>query len=318
MYDYFSNYQKQPWFILETTPRSSDAKRALGQKLMDAADHPVIPGTTYEYLDDTVPGDMTLEVIEKNHLNGYLYSNIQRDKNQKKIFMYIHGGGFVAGNGYYARFAGIHLCQNLELPVFSVEYTLAQDQKLPQAAKDVYFWYHYLTEEKHYDPANIILGGDSAGGSLALSLIMRLIEEEKKLPAKLIPLHPTVDVRNSPTDIQEGLISHRENTMSDPIFLGGLPSISNEFVKKEDMINPQVSPIYFSGDYSKFPPTYIVADEGEILLSDALIIAEKLASANIDVTMHVHHQLWHCFQIFFPDIPESQLLFKKLRAFIKK
>jgi len=316
MADYFKEFDGKPWFTRDTHMRSNEATSALGQKLIDKVKCPVAPGSTYEYLDDSTPSNLEREDVVVGGVNAFFYRDPARDKDQKKVLLYIHGGAFICGNGNYARFVGFNVGNKLGLPVLTVEYRLAPEHKMPACVDDVYNFYNYLRKERGYAAKDIVVAGDSAGGELTLALTIRLISKGEEVPYKLISLHPCVDVLNSPDSTRNGLDSHRDNIDTDPIFLGGLaaalgPMLINEGHDKD----PEISPIYLE-DASKFPPTYLVADDGEVLLSDSLMFAKKLADAGVKVKLHVFHYTWHDFEVFFPNLPESEVVWKESREFL--
>jgi acetyl esterase/lipase len=317
MPDYFSDFDGKPWFHRDTAMRTGEATAALGQKLQDKVMCPVAPGSTYEYLDDSTPANLQREDIVVAGCNGFFYRDPVRDADQQKIILYIHGGAFICGNENYARFVGFNVGNKLGLPILTVEYRLAPENKLPAAIDDVYSFYNYLRNERGYAAKDIIVMGDSAGAELTIALTVRLLTRGEETPYKIIPLHPVVDVYVDPITVRHGLISHRESIDTDQIFLGGLaPALHDMLVTgtgQDD--DPEISPILFDG-VAGFPPTFIVADDTELLLSDSLLFAKKLAEAGVDVKLHVFHYMWHDFEVFFPDIPESEIVWKECREFL--
>jgi len=313
---YFEPFDSQPWFTRDTAMRSTQATAALGQKLIDKTNCPVAPGATYEYLDDSTPANLVREDIEVNGVKAYFYRDPERDRDQSKVLLYIHGGAFICGNGNYARFVGFNVGNKLGLPVLTVEYRLGPEHKMPACLDDVYSFYHWLLEERGYKPKDIVVCGDSAGGSLTIMLTLRLINRGEEVPYKIIPMHPAVDIYNSPDKVRNNMLSHSANVDTDQIFLGGLPAaLADALITDGQDKDPEVSPIY-QEDVSKFPPTYIVADDSEVLLSDSIEFGKKLADAGVDVRVHVFHYMWHDFEVFFPDIPESEVVWKEAREFI--
>ncbi|MDR1768903.1 MAG: alpha/beta hydrolase [Propionibacteriaceae bacterium] len=313
----FSRFEGEPWFQHDTEMRSPEATTALGQKLQDKVKCPIVPGATYEYLDDATPANLEREDIQVGPSLGFLYRDPARDAAAAKIVLYIHGGAFICGNGNYARFVGFNVSNKLGLPVLTVEYRLAPEHKLPAGLDDVHGFYKYLIEQRGYQPDDIVVMGDSAGGEMALALAIRLIRLGRPTPHKVIALHPAVDVYSDTVNIRHGLVSHRDNIDTDQIFLGGLAPALHDMLLPGTALDddPEVSPICFDQP-EKFPPTLIVADDTEILLCDGLLFGEKLAKAGVDVKVHIFHYMWHDFQVFFPDIPESEVVWRECREFL--
>lgn len=315
----FSEYDGQPWFTRDTQMRSGEATKAFGQKLIDKTNCPVAPGSTYGYLDDSTPENLVREDIAVNGVKAYWYRDPVRDSNQPRVLLYIHGGAFLCGNENYARFAGFNVGNKLGLPVLTVEYHLGPEYKMPTYVDDVYNFYNYLRNEKGYAGSDIIVAGDSAGGDLTIALVVRLLARGEELPYKIIPLHPTVDMRMSPDNYRFGLVSHAANVDTDQIFLGGLPEALYDMIVANpgDEDIPEISPICCE-DVSGFPPTLLIADDTEVLLSDSLVFGKKLYEAGVDVKLHVFHYMWHDFEVFFPNIPEAEVVWQMMRDFIAK
>ncbi len=83
-----------------------------------------------------------------------------------------------------------------------------RENPFPAALLDALAGYAYLIDEVGFEPADIIVVGDSAGGNLALALVRYLIEEDTKLapPGALILLSPWADMGNS----------HKEDPLGSP------------------------------------------------------------------------------------------------------
>ena len=80
-----------------------------------------------------------------------------------------------------------------------------------------------------------------------------------------------------------------------------------------NLTNPLVSPIY--ADFPNFPPLLIQVGSEEILLDDALRLAEKARVDGVDVTLKVWEGMWHVWQALGNMIPESRLAFEELGRF---
>ncbi|MDR1808026.1 MAG: alpha/beta hydrolase [Propionibacteriaceae bacterium] len=297
--------------------RSDAATAALGQKLQDKVKCPLVPGATYDYLDDSTPPGYERDDIAIDGQAAAFYRDPARDAGQKRVVLYLHGGGFICGNGYYARFVGLHLAQKLSLPVLAPDYRLAPQHKLPAALDDVTAAFEYLRDGCGYAPEDITVVGDSAGAALALELAVRLIRRGQPTPGAIIALHPPVDIYYDADHIRHGLVSHRDNIDTDQIFLGGLSAGYHDLlVTGTDLDDdPEIAPITFDR-LAEFPPTFLVADDTEVLLSDTLQFGRRLAQAGAKVKVHVCHYLWHDFEVFFPDIPESEQLWQECRQFL--
>ncbi|MDR0910768.1 MAG: alpha/beta hydrolase [Spirochaetaceae bacterium] len=270
---------------------------------------PIAPGMEMEGIDDSTPANLKREDVQVASQNCYFYSDPARDKDTKRLVFYIHGGALIMGNGKLARSQGIAACNNLNLPVFVVEYRLSPQVKFPAHLDDVYASWKYLIEEKGYKAEDLIVLGDSAGGQLALDLTVRLKLRGEKLPGYLLLCSPCTNANYS-------FPAHKDNIPTDILFPNGLTTqLTAMCADEKDWSNPELS-AYFA-DVSGFPPAYFVTEDEEVLRDDTLYMADKLDKAGVKVLVRMFHGTWHDFALGVPQVPEAQLMFKDMREFIK-
>lgn len=205
----------------------------------------------------------------------------------KHIILYFHGGAYTTGNLTYARILGTKLASVTDVDVLTVEYRLAPENPYPAALEDAIKAWDYLIN-KGYDNNNIAVVGESAGGNLVLSLIQFLKSNKKSLPTALVCMSPWADLMSKGK-------SYEIKKDIDPI-------LTKEFLEEsaslyaKDLLNPLVSPLY--SDFKEFPSTFIQVGSNEILLSDSIIIKDKLKAAGVDCYIEVWQGMWHVFQMF--------------------
>lgn len=112
-------------------------------------------------------------------------------ESEPKVILYFHGGGFTAGSCYYYRDLASRISQASGVKVLLVEYRLAPEHPYPAANEDCLFAYRWLLENG-YSAQQVIIGGDSVGGSLALMTLLSLRDHAETLPAGLFCYHLTV------------------------------------------------------------------------------------------------------------------------------
>lgn len=245
----------------------------------------------------------TLEVLSKKN-----------SENSDKVIYQIHGGAFLFDLLDLYRWQAetwSEMCGGAT--VVMIDYRIAPETLFPGAIEDVLDGWEWITESG-YEPENIVVTGDSAGGNLALNLILSLRDEKKELPKAAMLMSPWADLSTESE-------SYKTNVYIDPIF--GFKEGTNEELDVEDIIriyagdadlhDPRVSPVY--ADYSGFCPTYIQVGTGEVLYSESITIAEKLKAAGVDVTVTEYSGMWHVFQLFGNLLPEGRDAWKKAGAF---
>ena len=233
--------------------------------------------------------DVLIEEIEiKNLIQGskeqesrvihgeWIYVN--RAHMKKYIILYCHGGGYSTGSCVYARTLTTKLATTTSMDVLSFDYRLAPEHPYPAATEDaMQVWNHLML--LGYGARDIILAGDSAGGNLVLSLMLRLKQENRLLPRGAVLMSPWTDLTSSGK-------SHVAKASIDPVLNAGY---------LQDLTNPLISPLF--GDFEGFPPVYIQVGSNEILLDDSNMLYKKLLKANVSVKLDLFKGMWHVFQM---------------------
>jgi acetyl esterase/lipase len=166
-----------------------------------------------------------------------------------RVVLYLHGGGYTAGGLDYAKGFGAMLATQTQVSVLCVAYRLAPEHKFPAAQDDAVDAYQYLLDAG-YLPEHIAIAGESAGGGLALSLVLRLRDEGKPMPACIVAISPWADLSLSGS-------SYNNNVRLDPTLIR--ESLAYYVIAyaagHED--EAYVSPVL--GDFTGFPPTLLFA-----------------------------------------------------------
>lgn len=242
--------------------------------------------------------------VFKNFVAQWIVPKKQIDD---KIILYIHGGGYVAGDIDYATGFGTILSYKTNTKVFCVAYRLAPEYKFPCALDDVFEAYNYLLSYG-YKSNQIILCGESAGGGLIYSLVSKLKEKKVSLPAALIAISPWTDL----TFTGNSMITNKEKDPS--LTKERLEYFADCFVKKEEVSNHYVSPVF--SDFSGFPPSLIFVGGDEILLDDSVRLAENLIKANSKAELVVTPGMWHVYILY--GVKETKSDFLKIQKFISE
>ena len=214
--------------------------------------------------------------------------SVNRAHMKKYVILYCHGGGYSTGSSVYARTLTTKLAVSTSMDVLCFDYRLAPENPYPAATEDAMKVWNSLML-LGYGARDIIIAGDSAGGNLALSLMLKLKQEKRLLPRGAILMSPWTDLTASGK-------SHLSRANIDPILDAAyLKEMTDNYAAGEDLMNPLISPLF--GDYDGFPPIYIQAGDNEILLNDATMLHKKMVKANVSVKLDVFKGMWHVFQM---------------------
>ena len=137
------------------------------------------------------------KVIKKDHfitdrenllLREYIPKNIEKNK----VVLFFHGGGYVLSSVKTHDEMVSFISDNLGAKVFSLDYSLAPENKYPSALNEALFAYEWLISNG-YDSEEISLCGDSAGAHLAASLTHYLIANNHSKPQSQLLIYPMCD-----------------------------------------------------------------------------------------------------------------------------
>ncbi len=253
-----------------------------------------------------MPIDVRAEKMKINEM--YAEWIVPEQYPEEKVLLYIHGGGFISGGcsshrTYVAKFA--KEC-NLKSLVF--DYRLAPEHPFPAALDDCVEAYSWLLNQG-YTPENIAVGGESAGATYVLSLLLALKEKKIALPKVAFSISPVTDLRCQGASFQYNL----KHDIA--------PAGSSEFWAKlyygeSDPTNPLVSPQF--GDFTGLPPIYICVGTHEIHLDDCLSVAKKAKDQGVDVTLGKWENMVHAFPLMTPMFPEATEAFVEICTYVKK
>ncbi|MDR1796400.1 MAG: alpha/beta hydrolase [Clostridiales Family XIII bacterium] len=300
----FAEYEGAPWLVRTEAEPTAEAEAAIVPHLALLKQYPMQPGVDREFIDDATPEGMVREDVAESGARLFFY-RYEGQPPGPRILFYVHGGGFVRGNGKYCRLNARTFLRKLGFPSVACEYRTAPESRWPAALDDVHAAYRYLTGERGYAPSDIILAGESAGGNLAPALLARLKRLGQALPPALILFSPAADLTMRGPSLAA-------NVGKDRFFPGGLGS-AEYYCDPAEWKNPEASPYY--ADFAGFPDTYLAADDTEVLCSDTLAMAARMHAAGVRVKAHLYHGLIHGFPLEVPDVPESDEVYREIKGF---
>lgn len=256
---------------------------------------------------DTVPGEWL-------HYTG-------EDRLDRKVILFVHGGGFNTGSALSRRDLTARLVLASRIDSFSIDYRRCPEYKYPAHVEDCVTAYVWLLK-KGYAPENIFFFGESAGGNLVLSTTLYLKDHYLPVPGAVCAFSPSTNFDGgfesritranrdpmigsllTEEEEQEALKQYREGTWKSLTF----------YCTEEEAKCPYVSPC--KGDYTGFPRLMLNVGTEEILYDDSVAVAKAAEEAGVDVTLNVWEGMFHVFPLF--DCPESQEALAKIGAFYR-
>ena len=226
-----------------------------------------------------------------------------------RTLLYLHGGGYYFCSPKSHRSLVFPLAVRTGARTFSLDYRLAPEHPFPAALDDALAAYRQLVGDGT-PPESIVVAGDSAGGGLALALLVALRDAGDALPAAGLLFSPWTDLAAS----GETLVS---NDGADPMFRGAAIARAAKFyLGTASPTHPYASPLY--ADLAGLPPLLIQAGSTEVLLDDARRVAERARAALVEVDFEIWPKMPHVWQVFVPFIPEGREALDRAAAFARQ
>ena len=228
---------------------------------------------------------------------------------QDRVVLYLHGGGYVLGSLISHQDLVARISKAADARVLYIDYRLAPEHPFPAAVDEATTAYRWLLSEG-VEPSRIAISGDSAGGGLAIALMVTLRDQGDPLPAVSVPISPWVDLEG----LGDSMIS---NADVDPtVRKEGLADMTTSYLNGADPKTPLAAPLY--ADLKGLPPTLIQVGSVETLLDDSTRLAKIAEEAGVDVTLEIADEMFHVWHAFAPMLPEGQAAIDNLGAFVRK
>ena len=247
------------------------------QRMRQARQARFIPSNRAVSVDPISVGDLDAEWVAP-----------ATDAEHGGVVLYLHGGAYALGSiATHRAFVG-RFATTTGTRVLAIDYRLAPEHPFPAALDDAVAAYRWLLSAG-YDPARIVIAGDSAGGGLALATIVMLRDAGDRLPACAVCFSPWVDLTLSCASIDT-------NAEADSILnRDALAGYARLYTNGHDPRDPLVSPLF--ADLTGLPPILIHVGSDEILLDEVVALCDRARAAGVDAEIEVWPGMFHVFQM---------------------
>jgi acetyl esterase/lipase len=222
--------------------------------------------------------------------------------------MFLHGGGYVSGSLASHRHMVAEIGRQARMRTLALNYRLAPEHPFPAALEDALAGYRFLIAQGNA-PSRIALGGESAGGGLALALMVSLREADDAPPACAWLSSPWTDLA------QTGATMASKAAVDPLISKTYLDELAAAYLQGQDAQMPMVSPIH--ADLRGLPPTLIQVGSAETLLDDSVRLAAAAGAAGVRVTQEVRPDMIHAFTLFYPQVAVARRALGEVAAFAR-
>ncbi|MGD9934621.1 MAG: alpha/beta hydrolase [Dehalococcoidia bacterium] len=222
------------------------------------------------------------------------------------VVLFLHGGGYCLGDIADRRDFGARVSAATGGRVLNLDYRLAPEAPFPAAFDDAVSAYRWLLATGH-EPQRIVVGGDSAGGGLALATAMAIRDGGLPPPAAIVALSPWTDLTMSGASMTGRA---ETDTLGEPV----LTMLAKAYAGAADRSDPRMSPLF--GDPRGLPPTLIMVGTIEVLYDDAARFATRAIEAEVPVVFDPWPEVPHVWPTLPRSIPEAVAATDRIGSFI--
>ena len=241
-----------------------------------------------------LPKDMR---VRTGHLGGVPVEWILPDGVEDgPALFHLHGGGYVLGNPAGSRPFTTLFAREARARVVSIDYRLAPEHPFPAAVDDALAAYRALLSQGQ-DPAQVAVGGESAGGGLTVALLLAARDAGLPMPACAFAISPWIDMSCTAE-------SFATRAAVDPLLTRrALKEMAQAYLGGASEANPLASPLH--GDLAGLPPLLIHAGSDEVLLDDAIGLHARAAAHGVETSFEVWDGMIHVWHMFHALLPEG-------------
>ncbi|CAG4906035.1 MULTISPECIES: alpha/beta hydrolase [Acidithrix] len=230
---------------------------------------------------------------------------VPKKRHSEMVLYYLHGGAYIGGSPATHRYFISQITKRAQCSAVVIDYRLAPENTFPAAVIDAVKSYRGLLESG-VEARNIVLGGDSAGGGLALALVQELKKLGLALPRRIFLLSPWTDLTGSGSSVMT-------NSKIDPwLNSDGISLTAKLYLGENDPSHPLASPLF--GNLDDCSETIIFVGSDEILFDDSLRLYDNLARIGIRCKLIIGEHLWHVWPLF--PIPEAKATWNAIASFL--
>ncbi|MFZ1905192.1 MAG: alpha/beta hydrolase [Steroidobacteraceae bacterium] len=247
-------------------------------------------------------------VFGDHAVGGLAIESVCAVESPARVILYLHGGAFFMGSPASYRNRAMRLSYRCQAEVFVPDYRLAPEHQYPAAHDDTLVAWGFVKALRPH--AAIFVAGDSAGGGLSLSLLVRLRDSGLVMPNGSFQLSPWTDLTVSGHSVNG-------NHGKDLWFTRKhLEVWARYYVGQADPRSPYVSPVF--ADLSGLPPLLLLVGKDELLLDDTLRVRDAARSVGTDVRVLIGKGMQHDWPLTLPWLDESKHAWKTIRRFVEE
>lgn len=230
--------------------------------------------------------------------------------NGQQVLIYLHGGGFKMGSLTSHHDLMVRLSEAAGCRVLGVDYRLMPEHGFPEPLLDVLAVYDWLLAQG-FEPNQLAIAGDSAGGGLAAATLLALRDKDRPLPAAAVLL-------SAWTDLSANGASYETRAEADPFHQRPMiVALATQYLGEGgDPLNPLASPLH--GELDGLPPLLLQVGDRETGLDDSTLFAAKARTSGVSVELQVWPEMIHVFQQFAAELAEAREAIAYIGTFLRQ
>lgn len=231
------------------------------------------------------------------------------DADPRRVLLFLHGGGYCSGSIVSHRNLASRAGQAAGMRCLALQYRLAPEHPFPAALDDARGAYETLLDQG-FAPADIVVGGDSAGGGLTLALMAALRDAGRPLPGCAWLISPWIDLAMTGATIDS------KDAVDPLIHRAYLEDLSEAYRGGRSAEDPLISPLH--ADLAGLPPVLVQVGSAEALLDDAVRIAGRLGAADVPVRLEVWPAMIHAWMLWTARLADGRRALAAAGDFLRR
>lgn len=263
----------------------------------------------YDTMSELFPSAPDIEVTKAtvNGVPAEWYSAPGIDAN--RVTLFLHGGGYGLGSLTSHRHFATEVGRSAGTKVLAIDYRLAPEAPFPAAVDDALAAYRYLLDAG-FDPLSISVMGDSAGGGLAVALLLAVRDAGLPQPSCAVCISPWADMALEGSTMTTK--AAEDQMAPKPMLM----LLRDSYVGDAGERHPLVSPIY--ADLKGIAPLLILVGSAETLLDDALRLAGAAGAAEVPVRLEIWPEMVHVWPLFYQILAEGRQALVRMGEYIRE
>jgi acetyl esterase/lipase len=253
-----------------------------------------------------LPADVHVEAVNANGVAAEWTTTPEADPT--RVILFLHGGGYISGSLDSHRHMIAQAGREARARTLALGYRLAPEHPFPAALEDAIAGYRFLLSQG-FEPRHIAVAGESAGGGLAVAMLVSARDEGLPLPACVWCSSPWVDLEMSGRSMV--LKASVDPLIQKPYLL----ELAASYLNGGDPRTPFASPLY--ADLRGLPPMLIQVGSAETLLDDSVRLAGAAGSADVRVTLEIWPDMIHAWHLFYQQLAGGRRALTAVGAFIR-